>query len=315
MAKGGGYPPWNGEAMFRYARLEYVALNVTNLERSRTFYETLWGLQPAGHGAEGELFLRCGDKHHDVILYPSTHAGLKRLGWLLESEREIDRAAAHLATFGVSARDVPAAESAALGVGRSIRAACPITGLVHEFFAAATPAETPFVKTVTAFDRLGHVIIRTPEYEKAVAFYQDAFNMRSSDEFDGRVTFMRCFPNPFHHSFGVAKSERNGLHHVCFMVPHLDDLGRGFWRLKKNDVPIVFGPGRHPPSTSNFLYVLDPDGMTVEYSYGMEEFPEIDPRPSRVFPLNPDTLDHWGAVMDPRMAAAGDIEQPVATSR
>ncbi len=221
---------------------------------------------------------------------------------------EIDRALAHLTTFGVSAHEVPSAESAALGQGRSIRCVCPITGIMHEFFATAKPADTPFVKTVTAFDRLGHVIIRTPHYEKAVEFYQAAFNMRNSDEFENAVTFMRAFPNPYHHSFGFGNSPKAGLHHVCFMVTDLDELGRGFWRLRKNDVPIVFGPGRHPPSTSNFLYVLDPDGMTVEYSYGMEEFPEIDPRPSRVFALTPESLDHWGAVMDPRMAAAGDIE-------
>ena len=29
----------------------------------------------------------------------------------------------------------------------------------------------------------------------------------------------------------------------------------------------------------------------------------------RVFPLRPDTLDHWGAEWDPRMAATGEIEQ------
>jgi 2,3-dihydroxy-p-cumate/2,3-dihydroxybenzoate 3,4-dioxygenase len=296
--------------MFRYARLEYVALNVTDMERSRQFYETLWGLQPAGAGPAGEVFFRCSDKHHDIVLSPSDRPGLKRIGWRLESDEAIDRAVEHLATFGVVADEVPGAEAAAYGQGRSVRAACPISGAVHEFFAATQPAGTPFVKTVANFDRLGHVVIRTPKYDEAVAFYQSAFNMRVSDEFGGMVSFMRCFPNPYHHSFGIAKSEKPGLHHVCFMVTSLDDLGRGFWRLRKNDVPIVFGPGRHVPSNSNFLYVLDPDGLTVEYSYGMEEFPEVDPRPPRVFALTPSTLDAWGAVWDPRMAAAGDIEQP-----
>jgi 2,3-dihydroxy-p-cumate/2,3-dihydroxybenzoate 3,4-dioxygenase len=49
------------------------------------------------------------------------------------------------------------------------------------------------------------------------------------------------------------------------------------WRMKKKQVPIVFGPGRHPPSGSVFLYFLEPDGMTLEYSFGMEEFPEREP--------------------------------------
>ena len=63
------------------------------------------------------------------------------------------------------------------------------------------------------------------------------------------------------------------LHHVNFMVTEVDDIGRGISRFNKAQVPIVNGPGRHPPSGSMFLYYLDPDGMTVEYSFGMEEFP------------------------------------------
>lgn len=46
-------------------------------------------------------------------------------------------------------------------------------------------------------------------------------------------------------------------------------------------MPVVFGPGRRPASTSVFLYFLDPDGMTLEYSFGMEEFPQIGARAPR----------------------------------
>ncbi len=42
----------------------------------------------------------------------------------------------------------------------------------------------------------------------------------------------------------------------------------------------MFGPGRHPPSESVFLYFLDPDGLTLEYSFGMEEFPERESAPA-----------------------------------
>lgn len=32
------------------------------------------------------------------------------------------------------------------------------------------------------------------------------------------ITFMRCFPNPFHHSLGVSAAPENRLHHLNFMV-------------------------------------------------------------------------------------------------
>ena len=58
------------------------------------------------------------------------------------------------------------------------------------------------------------------------------------------------------------------------MVTDIDDVGGAMNRMKAANVPIVFGPGRHLPSTSIFLYFLDPDGNTTEYSFGMELFEE-----------------------------------------
>ena len=72
---------------------------------------------------------------------------------------------------------------------------------------------------------------------------------------------------------------------------------------------IVFGLGRHPPSESIFLYFLDPDGMTAEYSFGMEEFPVQDARKPRVLPPTQDSVDYWGAERDPRHGSRGSIEQ------
>src|SRR3546814_15066769 len=63
------------------------------------------------------------------------------------------------------------------------------------------------------------------------------------------------------------------------MVSDIDDVGRAINRMKKAEVPIVFGLGRHEPSGSIFLYFLDPDGMTTEYSFGLAEFEEEDARP------------------------------------
>jgi len=52
----------------------------------------------------------------------------------------------------------------------------------------------------------------------------------------------------------------------------MDDIGKALYRLRNADVPIVFDPGRHPPSGSISLYSLDPDNLTLEFSYDMEEF-------------------------------------------
>ena len=156
--------------------------------------------------------------------------------------------------------------------------------------------------------RLGHVVLGAKDYDTTEQFFTDALNYRISDRIDGAVTFMRCFPNPLHHSLGLSKSDSNRLHHVNFMVTDIDDIGRALHRARKLEVPVVFGPGRHPPSESIFLYFLDPDGNTLEYSFGMEEFPEIAPRAPRRLPLALESIDYWGATPQAEFGKGGAIE-------
>lgn len=42
--------------------------------------------------------------------------------------------------------------------------------------------------------------------------------------------------------------------------------------------------------------------MTLEYSFGMEEFSEVDPREVRRLPMAPKYIDEFGSVRVPRMA-------------
>ena len=71
---------------------------------------------------------------------------------------------------------------------------------------------------------------------------------------------------------------------------------------------IVFGIGRHPTSDSIFIYFLDPDGMTWEYSFGMELFPETNARQPRFMSTAMEDFDVWGARPTPNFGAKGVIE-------
>ena len=94
---------------FRYRRLGYVALNVTNLAASRRFYGELLGLQEAGTTASGDVAFRCSSRHHDVLLREAPVAGLRRVGWQMESAGDLAALRAHLAgPLGLAVHDVPA---------------------------------------------------------------------------------------------------------------------------------------------------------------------------------------------------------------
>jgi hypothetical protein len=56
-----------------------------------------------------------------------------------------------------------------------------------------------------------------------------------------------------------------------------------------------------------FLYFLDLDGLTVEYSCGMEKFDEAEPRTPRQWPVEPLSVDTWGSRRDPVTGAHGHI--------
>jgi len=294
---------------FRYRRLGYVALNVTEVERSSNFYRDFVGLTPAGQALNGEHLFRCSERHHDIVLHQADAIGLRRVGWEMESAKDVVSVRAHLQSLGIETHPVAAAECDALGISDAFRITEPNTGATFEYFHSLRKAATPFAPSVAKIARLGHLVLFAKDHKATEKFFLEQLNFRASDRIEGAVTFMRCFPNPLHHSFGLGNAGENRLNHVNFMVTDMDDIGRAMYRMKKNDVPIVFGPGRHPPSESVFLYFLDPDGMTLEYSFGMEEFPELNPREPRLMPPGLKSIDFWGAVPEPGFASKGAIER------
>jgi 2,3-dihydroxy-p-cumate/2,3-dihydroxybenzoate 3,4-dioxygenase len=304
----GGAPEESEDILLpRYSKLGYVVLNVSDVERSTRFYRDIWGLQESGTAADGSRFLTCSSDHHNLILCKG-EPGLKRVGWQLESELEFERLTGALSANGLTFAEVSYAECASLGQGRSIRFVDSYTGATHEYYVEMVQSQKTWTPTVANIQRLGHLVLRAPKFEEAVRFYTEVLNFKLSDRIGDRVAFMRCFPNRFHHSIGLSNLRGFGIHHFNFMVSEIDDIGKAIWRCNKNDVPIVRGPGRHPPSDSVFFYVLDPDGITVEYSFEMEEFPEHGARPARELPFGPESIDYWGGPTDRRLGQVGTVE-------
>ncbi|MDB5875035.1 MAG: glyoxalase [Ramlibacter sp.] len=286
--------------MIRYQKLGRVELGVTDLKRARQFYEQVVGLQYVGTGAAEEVLLRCDHEHHSVVLHEATTAGLRVAGFMLEDDAQFVPLLTRLREAGLRPHEVPGHSCMRRQQQRAVRVFEPLVGAVIEFYVPALDVARPFEPTVARIQRLGHVVFNTPTAAEAVAFWRDVLNFRISDAIGEMITFMRCWPSPWHHGIGIAQSERYSLHHVNYMVSEIDDIGRALARLRKAEAPVVFGPGRHPASDSVFLYFLDPDGLTMEYSFGMEAFSETFSREPRRLPLAPEWLDYWGSDRDPR---------------
>jgi 2,3-dihydroxy-p-cumate/2,3-dihydroxybenzoate 3,4-dioxygenase len=295
--------------MIRYRKLGYVALNVSNIEKSKEFYTKMVGLESVSAKENEPVFLRCTSDHHNVILYQTDREpGLKRIGFELESDEQIEIAFKHFQEHGLEPYYIDESEQNLLKQTKTFRFTEPYSGATLEFYNDQYHLPHEFKNEITKFETLSHVVIKVPEYEKAVKFYREVMNFKVSDMVGNGITFMRCFPNPYHHSVAVANGTKPQLHHVAFKVVDINDIGIGRMRIANNDVPIVHGPGRHLPSGSIFLYFLDPDNLTLEFTMGMEAFPEEDPRKPRYLQPHIESIDIWGTVPDPRKAAFGSVE-------
>lgn len=291
----------------RFERLGYLALNVTDLEKSAEFYETMVGLSRVETNGDA-VFFRCSDRHHDIVLFQSDAPGLKRIGWQMESPEQLEALDRHFRSIGIVTRPVSNADAVEMAIDGGFRMTEPTTGATMEFYSHMDHLDSAFEPTHTKIARLGHVVLASADMAATERFFSENMNFKVSDRIENGVVHMRCFPNPLHHSFGVGAGKAAQLHHVNFMVTDMDDIGRANTRMKSKEIPIVYGPGKHPQSESVFFYFLDPDGLTLEYSYGMEEFPEHAPREPRLFPMTVESVDHWGGLPEPDFAKVGEIE-------
>ena len=291
----------------RYQRLGYLALNVSDLERSARFYEDIVGLQRS-ETRGNSVFFRCSDRHHDIVLHKAPTPGLKRIGWQMEAATQVQTLEQHFHGLGIPTQRVSNREAVDLATDGGFRMREPTTGVLMEFYSHMDTASEVFHPSHTKIERLGHVVLASADMAETEKFFAENMNFKVSDRIENGVVHMRCFPNPLHHSFGIGAGQAAQLHHVNFMVTDMDDIGRANTRMKSHKVPIVYGPGKHPQSESVFFYFLDPDGLTLEYSYGMEEFPEQDARAPRLFPMKVESVDHWGGLPEPDFAKVGAIE-------
>ena len=200
----------------RYKRLGYAALQGTNLTASTHFYSELMGLKVERVDA-ATAWLRCSDKPHDLILEAGDTPGLSRIGFELESRAELTKAFDHVERIGL----VPAWTGAA-----SFRFRNPDTGLELEYYTDPPHAPTRFEPTVTQIVRLGHVVLNVANYADAHCFWVDRLGFEISDHVPGKIAFLRCWPNPLHHSLALLTGERDSLNHFNFMVTDIDDIGR-----------------------------------------------------------------------------------------
>ena len=126
--------------------------------------------------------------------------------------------------------------------------------------------------------KLGHVVLKVKDMERAVAFYTGVLGFRVSDVYPdsmmkGGMVFLRC--NADHHCLalvGGAKDDASAreLHHLAFEVATLEELLRAREHLRRHNVKIDFD-GRRRAGCQMAVEFRDPDNHFLELFWGLDQ--------------------------------------------
>jgi catechol 2,3-dioxygenase-like lactoylglutathione lyase family enzyme len=130
--------------------------------------------------------------------------------------------------------------------------------------------------------KLGHVAHRVDDVHKTVKFYTEVMGFRVSDWHAEHFAFLRC--NADHHSVNFVFDAKPQLHHIAFEVKDWPEIHRACDFLARNNIQLVWGPGRHIIGHNVAAYHRNADYIRVELYCEMDQMKDevlgyFDPRP------------------------------------
>lgn len=284
---------------FNIIRCSHVALTVTDLDKSRHFYETVFGLIVTEATADA-VYLRGLEErqHHSLVLHKGATAQAHYLGFKVGSEEDLDKAHAWFKAKGLQAGFVQRAHQ-----GRTLLAIDP-WGLPVELYASMDKAELLLQKYANYRGvqpmRLDHFNIFAPDVQGALEFYAGlGFRLTEYAEEDGpngRIAAGWMHRKGNVHDLAFTNGNGPRLHHLAYWAPtalniiHLCDVMATSGYLPN----LERGPGRHGISNAFFLYIRDPDGHRVEIYTSDYQTMDHDHEPIRWSLRDPRRQTLWG---------------------
>jgi catechol-2,3-dioxygenase len=282
--------------------LRGVDLGVADVPAAKAFFTDIWRLSVAAE-RDGSVYLRgTGAYHHILALHPRPKAELLRVNLAAASRSEVD--ALHDRAARCAPQEIRApAEVQEPGGGYAFSLRDPDGRVLRVIAGDARHRDTG-----SDPDRPGkitHIVLNTPQQEKAAAFWVEALGFQVSDR--SLLTFIRC--NSEHHNIAFHPGKHETLHHIAFEVPDIDAVMRGVGRMRDAGHPIEWGPGRHGPGNNVFAYFVGPEGYVIEYTAEVERVDESHrAHAPEHWKYPPGHSDLWGATPPPtaRMKEAQD---------
>lgn len=243
--------------------VERITLTVPDPEATADFLAS--GLAFEVREQDGRLLAVCegeyaaGRGQGAIELVAGPRFGVERLVFALPGDADLDELAKRLGGARTSDTGLEVADP-----GSDLTVAFELTSAV----AAAPPAYSALRPR-----RMGHVNLTSPRPARTASFFTEVVGLRLSEYIGEALFWMRT--DTEHHNVALRPGSQGGVHHIGMEVagwhayqPLLDHLdSRGY--------KIEYGPGRHRPGRSLFVYLRDPSsGMRIELFADMVHIPD-----------------------------------------
>jgi catechol 2,3-dioxygenase len=285
---------------FNIVRCSHVVLDVTDLDKSREFYDKIIGLH-VEDADDTTVYLRASEEHqhHSVVLRKAETAACARLGFKVGNEDDLDKAASFFASNGILYSFVDRPYQ-----GRTLHFTDPF-GYRIELY-AQMEKRPHLLRRYELYkgchpQRLDHFNVFASELQDTVDFYARlGFRLTEYAEEDGeggRIAAAWMHRKGNVHDFAITNGRGPRLHHFAYWVPtamnilHLCDVMASSGLIAN----LERGPGRHGISNAFFLYVTDPDGHRIELYTCDYQTMDHDHEPLRWSLRDPRRQTLWGA--------------------
>lgn len=288
---------------FHILRCAHAELNVTNLEKSRAFYDMLGFV--VTEETSDQLFLRGVEErvHHSLVLTKASTPTVAHLSFRVERNEDLDNLYDFYVKQGCQPRWREAGEER--GQGKALLVKDPF-GFPIEYFAEMDQVQSHnqfyHLHHGGAVRRMDHFNCFMPDFDGAFQFWTEELGFVlteyvESDEEPRQKSAAWLHRKPSVHDLAMMKGDGPRVHHLGFWMEDMTSIIRvcdilGGAELHEH---IERGPGRHGISNAFFLYLRDPDGHRIELY--TSDYLTIDPdmEPIRWSSTDPRRQTLWGS--------------------
>ena len=258
--------------------LAYLGFEVADVAAWTAFATDVLGLAATEDPPPGGARFRTDDQAWRLTVHPGPADDLIYAGFEMPDARSIEELRGALEARGCVVSALTSSEAESRGVAGGAVTKDPDglkVELVYGGRRAARRFDSPHQVTfVTGAQGLGHVVLATPNVERALQFYSllgfEVSDYIKADLGPGmtvNLVFLHC--NTRHHTLAflpVPMPKR--LNHLMLEVTSVDMVLTAYYRALARGVPIIRHMGRHTNDHMLSFYARTPAGFDVEYGFG-----------------------------------------------